>query len=248
LLATKIDWDSELITLFRDQNLGCGKAPSEAITWFFNHVEEGVILEDDCLPLTSFFLFCSELLERYRDNEKIAHISGNNFQMGMQRGNADYYFSRYTHVWGWATWRRAWKVYDYNMTEYRCLKTNHPLKKLLPSNILYDAAKNKYVDTWDVQWMYINFMNDRLSILPNVNLVENIGFSDDATHTTSSIPDYIKYSITEELNFPLKHPIKIKVNRKADLFTAKNVFNVFILQKRFLKYLLIKLKERFNTI
>ncbi len=224
-IVTQIDWECELVTLFRDKNLGCGKAVSEAITWFFSHVEEGIILEDDCLPSSSFFLFCSELLDRYRDNKKIALISGNNFQMGKQRGNSSYYFSRYTHIWGWATWRRAWNDYDYKMSEYEWLKTNYPHKKLLPKGMM-DAVKYERFDTWDVQWMYTNFLKDRLSIMPNINLVENIGFTDDATHTRTSIPDYVKYSLSGELYFPLKHPVKIKVNIKADLFSAKMNFNI----------------------
>ena len=224
-IATQIDWECQLVTLFRDKNLGCGKAVSEAITWFFSHVEEGIILEDDCLPCSSFFLFCSELLERYRDNEKIAHISANNFQMGVQRGNSDYYFSRYTHVWGWATWGRAWNDYDYKMAEYEKLKKNYPHKKLLPFGMM-NAVKYESLDTWDVQWMYTNFLKDRLSIMPNINLVQNIGFTDDATHTRASIPDYIKYSHSGELYFPLKHPVNIKANNKADLFSAKTNFNI----------------------
>lgn len=224
-IATQIDWECQLVTLFRDKNLGCGKAVSEAITWFFENVEEGIILEDDCLPFSSFFLFCSELLDRYRDNKKIALISGNNFQMGKHRGNLSYYFSRYTHIWGWATWRRAWNDYDYTMAEYERLKKKYSLKKHLPLGMM-DSVKYECLDTWDVQWMYTNFLKDRLSIMPNINLVDNIGFTDDATHTRTTIPDYIKYSQSGDLNFPLKHPVNIKANTKADLFTAKNIFNI----------------------
>lgn len=224
-IASAVDWDCKLNLLFRDKNLGCGKSVSEGITWFFDNVEEGIIIEDDCLPSSSFFRFCSELLDRYRHDQEIALVTGNNFQMGIKRGNSDYYFSRYTHIWGWATWRRAWNDYDYTMAEYENLKYNYLHKQLLPLGMM-DAVKYEQMDTWDVQWMYTNFLKNRLSIIPNINLVENIGFTDDATHTTMSIPNYIKLSQSGELNFPLKHPVNIKANIKADLFTAKTNFNI----------------------
>lgn len=245
-ICTAVDWDCDLRLLFRDSNLGCGKAVSEGISWFFENVEEGIILEDDCLPCSSFFLFCVELLNRYRYNQKISHICGNNFQMGKKRGNSSYYFSRYTHIWGWATWRRAWNDYDFTMAEYERLKNNYPYKKLLPIGMM-DAVKYGYLDTWDVQWMYTNFLKDKLSIMPNINLVENIGFTDDATHTKSSIPEYIKYSISGELYFPLKHPANIKVNPRADFFVAKSIYNIY--EIGYTHKILMKLKSvlhRFN--
>jgi len=108
-IAVSVDWDCEVHTLFRDQNLGCGLGPSSAITWFFENVEEGIILEDDCVPVESFFEFCELLLDYYRNIPKVMHISGNNFQDGRKRGSGSYYFSRFTHNTGWATWRRAWQ-------------------------------------------------------------------------------------------------------------------------------------------
>ena len=111
-IATNVDWDCEVKTLFRDQNLGCRLAVSQAIDWFFEQEPEGIILEDDCLPNQSFFWFCKELLEKYRNETRIMHIGGTNFQFGKNRTNYSYYFSRYAHIWGWASWRREWKYYD----------------------------------------------------------------------------------------------------------------------------------------
>ena len=111
-IATKVDWDCEVKTLFRDQNLGIRIAVSQAIDWFFEQEPEGIILEDDCLPDQSFFWFCKELLEKYRNDTRIMHIGGTNFQFGKNRTNYSYYFSRYAHIWGWASWRRAWEYYD----------------------------------------------------------------------------------------------------------------------------------------
>lgn len=193
-IALSIDWECEVHTLFRDQNLGCGLGPSSAITWFFENVDEGIILEDDCLPSISFFKFCEELLAYYRENPKIMHISGNNFQYGRKRGNASYYFSRYSHNWGWATWRRAWKFFDYSI-------------------IPMDERKQ----IWDMQWELSIEKHKGVSILPNINLVQNIGFGPDATHTKQ----IARYSFlqAQEISFPITHPKRIKINRNADRFT-----------------------------
>ena len=186
-----VDWDCEVKTLFQEKNLGCGPGPSTAINWFFQNVEQGIILEDDCLPHPDFFRFCEELLDYYRDNERIMEITGDNFQFGRKRGNASYYFSKYTHNWGWATWRRAWRHYDYG---------------------LIDADLAKHV--WDIQWMKSVAKNNGLTIVPNVNLVSNIGFDPEATHTAhaaryASLP-------TGSLTFPLVHPKIIAPNKAAD--------------------------------
>ena len=111
-----VDWNCQVKTLFRENNLGCKLAVEQAITWFFEHEENGIILEDDCLPNIDFFLFCEELLQKYQDDDRVFAITGDNFQKGRQYGNASYYFSKYVHVWGWATWRRAWKYYDNDLS------------------------------------------------------------------------------------------------------------------------------------
>ncbi|MCS7029805.1 MAG: nucleotide-diphospho-sugar transferase, partial [Bacteroidia bacterium] len=118
-LMNNIDWDCEVKTLFRDKNLGCGRAVSEAITWFFEHEEMGIILEDDTVPSLSFFWFCEELLKKYKDDKRIGMISGNNFQDGIKRGDGDYYFSIYNHIWGWATWRDRWEGYDFELDSFK---------------------------------------------------------------------------------------------------------------------------------
>src|SRR5688500_1827095 len=122
-IIDSVDWQCEVKTLFREKNLNCGVAPSSAFTWFFQHEEEGIILEDDCLPSQSFFWFCQELLERYRNDTRVMHIGGNNFLNGWQKDkDYSYYFSRSGHIWGWATWRRAWKHFDFDISLYEKLK------------------------------------------------------------------------------------------------------------------------------
>jgi len=193
-IVKRVDWDCEVKTLFQDKNLGCGLGPVTAINWFFENVEEGIILEDDCLPHPDFFRFCEELLDYYRENERIMHISGDNFQYGRKRGNASYYFSTYTHNWGWATWRRAWKCYDF-----------------------YCTSEEHRKHAWDAQWEISARNRGGLAILPNVNLVSNIGFGPDATHTTA-LARYANLP-TQSLSFPLVHPKRLLPNKAADRYT-----------------------------
>jgi hypothetical protein len=193
-IATAVDWDCSMHTLLRDRNLGAGAGVASAITWFFEHAPHGIILEDDCVASSSFYRFCQELLARYEDNPEVMHISGNNFQYGRKRGGASYYFSRYTHTWGWATWRRAWNCYDFEV-----------------------VSKEDRSHTWDGQWWLSVERSHGVSVLPNANLVQNIGFGPDATHTRT--PDRSAMLPAHEIAFPLVHPRKIAIDRAADTFT-----------------------------
>jgi hypothetical protein len=218
-ILSMIDWECEIQTLFQVNNLGCGVAVSGAINWFFSQVEKGIIIEDDCQPNISFFSFCEELLERYEFNEKITHISGTNHQYRIPRGYGDYYFSCNFNVWGWATWRRAWKIYDFKMDNLLVTLCDHPDSKLIPEKLFLDVYHNK-IDTWDIQWHYINFKINNLSVIPNINLIKNLGFNKNATHTIGKIPEYIVYSGLGDFKLRIKHPREIKRSKNADLFTA----------------------------
>ena len=230
-IVTQIDWDCELTTLFRERNLGCGKAVSEAITWFFEHVEEGIILEDDCLPAESFFNYCTELLHKYRNDEKIMHIGGSNFQNGIKRGSGDYYFSSIPHIWGWATWKRAWDKYDFTLNGYYDNDCIEMLNNLYRKNHIinywiniFNAMSKGMIDTWDYQWYYTLLENYGMSISPNINLVSNIGFGIDATHTIEKkklVSDLPIFEITN-----LKHPVKIIVSTIADDYTYKHIYGI----------------------
>ena len=183
-----INWDCEVKTLFREKNLGCKVAVSSAIDWFFENEEQGIILEDDCLPHQSFFAYCEELLEYYKNDTRIMHISGNNPLI--EYGDNSYFFSKLAHIWGWATWRRAWKYYDVNMNNYGDFLKDHIIKDIWTDenrqtqwlNILQDIYNGK-IDTWDYQWMYVVFCQNGLCINPQKNLISNIGFGENATHT-----------------------------------------------------------------
>ena len=129
-----VDWDCEVITLFRDANLGCRDAVSSAINWFFSHVDKGIILEDDCLPVPFFFSFCQEMLEYYQSDDRVMMVSGDNFQNGIQRGKGSYYFSKCCHIWGWATWKRAWDKYDVEMKSFPDFRKQNLVNSILSKN------------------------------------------------------------------------------------------------------------------
>jgi hypothetical protein len=142
-VLSKIDWDCEIHTLFREKNLGCGKAVSSAISWFFNHVDKGIILEDDCLPNESFFFFSQNLLIKYENNPRINHISGFNFQLGYQHDKNDYFFSNYTLIWGWATWKRSWINYDFDMKDFEIFYRSCNYKNLFSKSLYFDVKNNR---------------------------------------------------------------------------------------------------------
>ncbi|HNY11352.1 MAG TPA: glycosyltransferase family 2 protein [Candidatus Wallbacteria bacterium] len=230
-IIKQIDWKCDVKTLFRDENLGCKKAVSSAIDWFFENVEEGIVLEDDCLPDASFFPYCEQLLEKYRNDSRIGMIGGINFQFGHKRGNYSYYFSRYTHIWGWASWRRAWKYYDVNMSIWPEIRDNDMLSNIFRGKkhvdywktYLEDTYSGK-INTWDYQWAFTCWVNNFLIILPNVNLVSNIGFGTESTHTPAA--NKFANIPTGSMKFPLAHPGYFIPDIKADRFTEKNNFEL----------------------
>lgn len=229
-IIKKIDWNCEVKTLFRENNLGCGKAVSNAITWFFYQVEQGIILEDDCLPDLSFFPYCEELLKKYEHNDQVMLIGGNNFQDGILRGEASYYFSQYPHIWGWASWRRAWKNYEFKIDDLKEIIINKKLDHVFQTRmekkywekILFKTLK-KQINTWDYQWAYAIWKNRGISITPNVNLVVNLGLNNNSSHTF--LIDSFKYNLrNNNIVFPMKHP-PINIKFEADKFEFNNIYS-----------------------
>jgi hypothetical protein len=226
-ILENIDWDCEVKTLFRDKNLGCGKAVSEAITWFFEQVEQGIILEDDCLPETSFFYFCEQLLERYKEDDKVMHIGGTSFiKYKNHQDLSSYFFSDYSRIWGWATWRRSWSKYNFSI-EWNDNKLTKILKKKK-----FTCEEVKYwrkvfsnyhrIDTWDYQWMLSIWYNDGISIAPYKNLVQNIGFGGDSTHTKQVGME--RLSIESSSLDDLIHPSHVIIDRVSDIITFRFCF------------------------
>jgi hypothetical protein len=229
-VATAIDWECELKTLWREENLGCKQAVSRAIDWFFEHEEEGIILEDDCVPGASFFRFCDELLEYYRSDPRVGVITGDNFQFGRRYGPASYYFSRYTHIWGWASWRRTWKHYDRDAKVWPGFRDNGGLERLLGSRRrairhlreALDRVHGGLIDTWDYQLNLAVWAQGMVSVIPQCNLVRNIGFGDGATHTNSA-SKFADIAV-EEMEFPLHHPTTFDTCAAADDYTSDQMF------------------------
>jgi hypothetical protein len=194
VILDKIDWDCEVKTLFRDENLGCGRGPAEAITWFFNHVEQGIILEDDCLPSPFFFEYCSRLLDVYRTDERIMLISGQN-PLSPYSGSQSILFSKYSFIWGWASWRRSWEKYDYKMSSWQAPKNLKKIRTRCSSKKEFGYWKHAFgifskesnISVWDYQFQYALFVNNGISIVPKKSLIKNIGIGHpDATHTVNS--------------------------------------------------------------
>jgi hypothetical protein len=225
LVLNNIDWDCQVFTLFRDQNLGCKRAVSDAINWFFEREEMGIILEDDCLPNMSFFAFCEELLNKYKDDERIMMASGFNKLGKWNSDKYDYFFSNLGGIWGWASWRRAWKQYDGDMKNLEYFTQRKYFEYLfgrkagkIRAKEIADA-RNANVNSWAYPWGFTRHINSGLAIVPSVNLVENIGFGDDSTHTKGKKGFS---SNTYEMTFPLINNNIVVADRKYDeLFLAK---------------------------
>lgn len=231
-IVKDVDWDCEVKYLFRETNLGCGLGVATAMTWFFENEPEGIFLEDDSLPHESFFWYCQELLERYRDDERIMMISGNNFQHGIKRGDGSYYFSRYPLTSGSAGWRRGWKLYDFNMTKLLDFIETNQIKNIFenPSVQEYwlkilEQTYRKEIVAWDYQWLFTVWTQNGLSITPNVNLVSNIGYGHkDATNTIDASCNRANLEIHPVGE--LVHPSFIIQDKEADEYESKNTYSI----------------------
>ncbi len=248
-IINNIDWQCEVKTLFHKTNLGCREAPYSAIKWFFDNVEMGIILEDDCLPNQSFFWFCQELLATYRYDTRIMMISGNNFFIGNREDKGSYFFSKFPLTWGWATWKRAWQYYDINLHTFPEFE-----KQKLIRNIFNEEATQNYwlerfhyvytgqfTTCWDYQWSYTIFCQNGLCIIPDVNLVVNIGFREDGTHTKTEYPFLTK--IKQKEMHEIIHPKFILPDKGAEEFIFKNFYRI-----RKKKSLLLRLKDKLISL
>ncbi|MDP3996397.1 MAG: hypothetical protein Q8P86_01735 [bacterium] len=257
-IALDIDWPCEVKTLFRENNLGCKIAVSSGIDWFFDNVEQGIILEDDCLPNQSFFWFCQELLGKYKDDSRIMCIAGMTYVEKENNPNSySYHFCRVGGIWGWASWRRAWKLYELEMQSYpqaieeRVFDDLFIGEKVLKNTYL-SWFKNAYRNTftWDYQWTYTKIINNSINIMPAKNLVKNIGFGiEGATNTTKPDPRFSEM-IQKEMKFPLIHPKFIVIDRKFNFSNFEYTTRVPLTDKlnRYLYNLLYYMKLLLKTI
>jgi hypothetical protein len=225
-----VDWPCQVKTLLREENLGCRRAVSSAINWFFDNEAEGVVLEDDCLPAQSFFWFCQELLSKYRADQRVWQICGTSMLEETLRDEAigSYIFSKYGPIWGWATWRRAWSHYDANMADWLLMRGTPFLSSAYENNSerrfrldLGNKLYRRQIDTWDYQWVFTKHYQSGLSIVPCNNMIVNIGFGPDATHTIGR-HQFAPVS-KGEIRFPLTHPQYVIANTPHDLVYREKV-------------------------
>lgn len=246
-----IDWPCQVFTLFREENLGCKMAVSSAITWFFEHVEEGIILEDDCLPDQSFFYYCEELLIRYRNDSRINFISGTclpNSSNHIQ--DVSYYFSKFSVIWGWATWKRVWSQYDVEIREWPKLSTTNWLLNAFYGNEyfangfrgMFNSIHNGF-DTWDFQLFFLNLRINSLNIHPVKNLISNVGFDSRGTHTMHST-SYAAMSVSDIDN--IIHPESFAFDVQADTIIFEHLYKYNPKPKAFYKVLWEKVKFKLN--
>ena len=229
-LVETVDWDCELSTDFATEHLPQTERIESGIDWVFEQCEEAILLEDDCVPDPTFFRFCDELLDRYRGQERVMSISGNNFQFFTPASEDSYYFSRYPHIWGWATWRRAWSQHDRAMSTWPELRDGHWLTEFFDdagdisfwSHVFETTYRDR--DAWDRAWLFSCWVRGGLHAIPNANLVSNIGFRDDATNTTPLQGLLLADLPTEPMSFPLRHPHEVRRNEGADTYTDRLLY------------------------
>lgn len=229
ILSEPLDWDCELKIFFPTSNLGCGKGPSSAISWFFEHVEMGIVFEDDCLPHPDFFMYSQQLLLKYKDDDRISFIGGSSFQDSRMSEAASYYFGSGSYgTWGWATWKRSWSNFDYYIESIDKKTMSRIINKYFKEfkqrefwREIYSHVKlDRYKDTcWDYQFYFLNWKENKLAVIPYSNLITNIGYDEMGTHTFSD--DHPASNLTVKSILPLQHPSEIKLNMKADFYVHR---------------------------
>jgi len=219
-VVKQIDWDCEVFRNYSEVNLGCGRRVSTGISWVFEQVEEAIILEDDCLPHPTFFPFCEQLLEKYRNEPKIMSISGTNWLGQWKPEQQSYHFSFCGGIWGWATWKRAWQGYDYEIKLWSNRKIRQEIKDFIEDEQIFkwydqvfSQAYRGEIDTWDYQWMFQCLFHSGLEVVPSVNLISNIGFGEEASHTKK--PDDFRSNLPQHsMLFPLKEAKELVIDRE----------------------------------
>ena len=236
-IVNRVDWDCKVLANLSDHHLGCRRRIVSGLDWVFSQVDEAIILEDDCVPHPSFFNFCEILLERYRHDDRVMEIGGGNYQFGHQRSQHSYFFSKYSHTWGWATWKRAWQYFDESISFWPTLRESD-LWSLICENKseqnywrpIYDKIfSGRITSTWDYQWQLARWCQSGLAIVPSLNLVSNIGFGRDATHTIwkcDTLSNLPAHDIGQII-----HPPWVIRHREADKYLFHKIYRIDPLKK-----------------
>lgn len=230
-ILQKIDWNCEVLTNFSATNLGCKKRVSSGLDWVFSQVDKAIILEDDTLPSPSFFSFCSELLDVYRLDDRVMAIGGTNPLITWKHDRQDYHFSYQGSIWGWASWRRAWSLYDRTMENWGNQDIQKKIRELSfrgkyfrIRQEMFDKVKSNQIDTWDYQWLYTRLIHQGLTIIPSQNLISNIGFGAGATHTIN-VDSKLAALPTFSIDAPLRHPSSVEIDKEYDLQALDFILN-----------------------
>lgn len=228
-IVEQVDWPCEVQRHYADTNLGLKRRVSSGLDWVFGQVEHAIVLEDDCVAHSDFFRFCDALLEHYATDERVAVVTGNNFQNGRRRGDGSYYFSKYNHCWGWATWRRAWQHYRGELPFWPVWRTSPAWRRQMPDRVerayweaIFDRVYKGQIDSWAYPWTASLWYRGGLTATPNVNLVTNIGFGADATHTKAADSD-LGGLPTHPLG-ELRHPSRVERDQAADRYAFNHAF------------------------
>jgi GR25 family glycosyltransferase involved in LPS biosynthesis len=228
-LINSIDWKCKIYKNYSPKNLGLRKRVVSGLDWVFSKVDRAIILEDDLVVDKSFYRFCEEMLEKYKNNTRIISVAGDNFLFDKYKIKESYFFSRYTYPWGWATWRRAWKLYDDTMRNWPGIKKLKVLKNSIKEfgiltywSKVFDLIYQRNIDSWAYCWTYTAFVNSMLSVVPYVNLVSNVGIGKGATHTL--IKSKVFGMPTLEMHFPLRYAKKVVRDSRADLIIERNLY------------------------
>jgi len=248
LIDSEVDWDCSIYKRYPEENLGCGKGPSSGISWVFEHVDRCIILEDDCLPVQSFFTFCEELLEKYNNDTRVMMISGNHHLFEEIPFEYSYCFSRHTQTWGWATWKRAWDLYDYEMKLWPTIKNSDILPQIIGNGLsakrwtqLFDKCYlDKNRDYWDFQWTFACLAHNALNIIPDKNMVSNIGFGESAGTHFSDLSSPFANLPSYEMTFPILHPSLMVQDLEVDNQINNDVYGHISFYKR--------IKRKFNSL
>jgi hypothetical protein len=243
-----VDWPCNILKNYSDRNMGCKDRVASGLDWVFSNVERAIILEDDCLPHPSFFQYCEDLLEQYKDDERIMTICGANRLGKWKEQQQSYHFSYYGGCWGWASWKRAWSHYDVEVKLWSSPEVRARIKDLIGDQRRhsiqakrFESAYSGKVNTWDIQWFFTRISQSGLSIVPSVNLISNIGFGAGATHTKNSSSQEADRPVFP-ISFPLRSPDVVIVDREFD----NQVFDKFKAGQNVIKKAFLKVANQFH--